>query len=164
MNYAELFRVTLPETALEIAALLVLVVDLGFLRKSSLHMRVAVSLYLGRAWMRRRNHDDSAPGTRRPDAAPRCTILLAAGGSAAVAQIGILALTVLTLLLLIRSRLHAPCGRVCCRRADGGGGRHADFRSAGSACDLYRSRACSAWASTSSLHLPRSRRRAPRRP
>ncbi len=30
MNYADLFRVTLPETALEIAALLVLVVDLGF--------------------------------------------------------------------------------------------------------------------------------------
>ena len=31
MNYADLFRVTLPETALEIAALLVLVVDLGYL-------------------------------------------------------------------------------------------------------------------------------------
>jgi hypothetical protein len=29
MNYADLFRVTLPETALEVAALLVLLVDLG---------------------------------------------------------------------------------------------------------------------------------------
>ena len=36
MNYADLFRVTLPETALEIAALVVLVVDLGFLRKACL--------------------------------------------------------------------------------------------------------------------------------
>ena len=35
MNYAALFRATLPETALEIAALLVLVVDLGFLRKAA---------------------------------------------------------------------------------------------------------------------------------
>ncbi len=29
MNYADLFRATLPETVLEIAALLVIVVDLG---------------------------------------------------------------------------------------------------------------------------------------
>ena len=35
MNYAALFSATLPETALEIAALLVLVVDLGFLRKAA---------------------------------------------------------------------------------------------------------------------------------
>ncbi len=41
MNYADLFRVTLPETALEVAALLVLVVDLGLLRKAALHMRLA---------------------------------------------------------------------------------------------------------------------------
>ena len=48
MNYADLFRVTLPETALEIAALLVLVVDLGFLRKAA-HCRraVAVAALLG---------------------------------------------------------------------------------------------------------------------
>ena len=39
MNYTELFRATLPETALEIAALLVLVVDLGFLRKAALKTR-----------------------------------------------------------------------------------------------------------------------------
>ena len=46
MNYAELFRVTLPETALEIAALLVLVVDLGLLRKAALNVR-AVAAMLG---------------------------------------------------------------------------------------------------------------------
>jgi NADH-quinone oxidoreductase subunit N len=49
MNYADLFRVTLPETALEIAALLVLVVDLGFLRKAALRLRVAVAALLGMA-------------------------------------------------------------------------------------------------------------------
>ena len=47
MNYADLFRVTLPETALEVAALVVLVVDLGFLRKAALKMRVAVAALLG---------------------------------------------------------------------------------------------------------------------
>jgi NADH-quinone oxidoreductase subunit N len=47
MNYADLFRVTLPETALEVAALLVLVVDLGFLRRASLKVRVAVAALLG---------------------------------------------------------------------------------------------------------------------
>jgi len=43
MNYADLFRVTLPETALEVAALMVLIVDLGFLRKAVLKTRVAVA-------------------------------------------------------------------------------------------------------------------------
>ena len=47
MNYADLFRVTLPETALEIAALVVLVVDLGFLRKAALKVRVTVAALLG---------------------------------------------------------------------------------------------------------------------
>ena len=47
MNYADLFRATLPETALEIAALLVLVVDLAFLRKAALKVRVAVASLLG---------------------------------------------------------------------------------------------------------------------
>ena len=47
MNYADLFRVTLPETALEIAALLVLVVDLGFLRTATLRLRTSVAALLG---------------------------------------------------------------------------------------------------------------------
>jgi len=45
--YSDLFRTTLPETALEIAALLVLVVDLGFLRKAALNVRLAVAASLG---------------------------------------------------------------------------------------------------------------------
>ena len=47
MNYIDLFRATLPETALEIAALLVLVVDLGFLRKAALKTRMAAAALLG---------------------------------------------------------------------------------------------------------------------
>ncbi len=47
MNYAALFNATLPETALEIAALLVLVVDLGFLRKATLQTRTAVAALVG---------------------------------------------------------------------------------------------------------------------
>ena len=47
MNYADLFRVTLPETALEVVALVVLIVDLGFLRKAALKVRLAVAALLG---------------------------------------------------------------------------------------------------------------------
>jgi len=46
-EYADLFRVTLPETALEVAALLVLLVDLGLLRTAALKTRVAVAALLG---------------------------------------------------------------------------------------------------------------------
>ena len=38
MNYVDLFRMTLPETALEMAALVVLAVDLTFLRKAALEV------------------------------------------------------------------------------------------------------------------------------
>ena len=47
VNFAALVRATLPETALEVAALLVLVVDLGFLRKASLQLRTAAAAVLG---------------------------------------------------------------------------------------------------------------------
>ena len=47
MNYIDLFRATLPETALEVAALLVLVVDLGFLRKAALGTRIFTAAFLG---------------------------------------------------------------------------------------------------------------------
>jgi NADH-quinone oxidoreductase subunit N len=101
MNYAVLFRATLPETALEIAALLVLVADLGFLRKAALKMRIAVAALLGVA---------GCAAAIWAVIAPRWTgfsvgrdLLLAAGGSAGVAQTGILILTALTLLLLIDS-------------------------------------------------------------
>jgi NADH-quinone oxidoreductase subunit N len=103
MNYADLFRMTLPETALEIAALLVLVVDLGLLRKAALQVRVAVAAVLGvlgcgaavLTLAFQMPGGLSYPGNS--------DLLLAAGGYSAVAQIGILTLTVFTLLLLIDS-------------------------------------------------------------
>jgi NADH-quinone oxidoreductase subunit N len=101
MNYTDLFRATLPETALEIAALLVLIIDLGFLRKSALKTRAAVAAILGVAgcgaalWaMQIQGGSPLMYGD---------STLLAAGTYIAVAQIGILTLTALTLLLLIDS-------------------------------------------------------------
>ena len=104
MNYADLFRVTLPETVLEIAALLVLVVDLGLLRKAALNVRLAVAAVLGVmgcgasllavdlqgvTWLAFGKSGDF--------------VLLGTGGFIAVAQIGILVQTALTLLLLLDS-------------------------------------------------------------
>jgi len=102
MNYADLFRVTLPETALEVAALVVLVMDLAFLRKAELQVRAGVAALLGvvgcgvALWTMLLQEPGglSYPGGE---------MLLAVGGSAAVAQVGILALTVLTLFLLVES-------------------------------------------------------------
>ena len=101
MNYADLFRVTLPETALEVAALLVLVVDLGFVRKSALNVRAGVAGLLGIAgcgaalWF---VLNTGGAGLSFGD-----QVLLSVGGTAAVAQCGILVLTSLTLVLLIDS-------------------------------------------------------------
>ncbi|HUN86475.1 MAG TPA: NADH-quinone oxidoreductase subunit N [Terracidiphilus sp.] len=103
MNYAELFRVMLPETALEVAALLVLVVDLGFLRKSTLRVRTAVAAVLGVFGCGAAVFTlvfQIGVGLTYPGGGDQ---VLASGGSTAVAQVGILALTVLTLLLLIDS-------------------------------------------------------------
>ena len=101
MNYADLFRVTLPETALEVAALLVLIVDLGFLRKVALKVRVAVAALLGVAGCGAALWAVYAAGWA--GLSNGSYLLLAAGGTAAVAQIAILVLTALTLLLLIDS-------------------------------------------------------------
>ena len=96
MNYADLFRVTLPETALELAALLVLVVDLGLLRKASLKVRSVVAALLGVAgcgaamWA---VGEQTGFGLYVGD-----NLTLANGGTAAIAQMGILALSALTLL------------------------------------------------------------------
>ena len=101
MNYADLFRVTLPETVLELAALLVLVVDLAFLRKAELRVRAVAAALLGvlgcgvALWTMAAA---GSTGFRVGD-----ELLLAVGGSAAVAQSGILVLTAVTLLLLIDS-------------------------------------------------------------
>jgi NADH-quinone oxidoreductase subunit N len=108
MNYPEfysaLFRVTLPETALELAALLVLIVDLGLLRKAALKTRVAVAAPLGVAgcgialWaMQFQGYGGLSFGDTGE------FYLLGTGTYFAVAQTGILILTALTLLLLIDS-------------------------------------------------------------
>jgi NADH-quinone oxidoreductase subunit N len=101
MNYAELFRATLPETVLEIASLLVLVVDLAFLRSAVLKARVAVAALLGVA--------GCAIGIWAIQIEPAGgfsyagSLLLSTGGYTTVAQAAILVLTALTLLLLIDS-------------------------------------------------------------
>jgi len=103
MNYADLFRVTLPETVLEIAALLVLVVDLGFLRKAALRTRVTSAVLLsviGCAAAMVVLPFQAAGGLTYPGSAD---LMLSVGGYTAVAQAGILALTVLTLFLLVGS-------------------------------------------------------------
>jgi NADH-quinone oxidoreductase subunit N len=100
MNYADLFRVTLPETALEVAALLVLVVDLAFLRKATLNVRASVAALLGiggciaALWLMPGNAMLSIDGTAN-------TALLVSGGLVSAAQVGILVLTGLTFVFLL---------------------------------------------------------------
>jgi NADH-quinone oxidoreductase subunit N len=104
MNYAALFRATLPETALELAALLVLVVDLALLRKAAQQMRTMVAALLGVAgcgaalWALLR---DGAPWGF--GLANTHEVLLVNIAHSGAAQAGILVLTALTLLLLIDS-------------------------------------------------------------
>jgi NADH-quinone oxidoreductase subunit N len=98
MNFASLFQVTLPETALEVAALLVLVVDLAFLHRASAKTRSASASIFGIAGCVAAIFAIGAQtgaGLYAGNA-----LVLVNGGSAAVAQISILALTVVTLLLL----------------------------------------------------------------
>jgi hypothetical protein len=136
MNYADLFRVTLPETALEVAALVVLIVDLGFLRKASLKVRVPWR----RCWAWRdagRRCGPCMPPMGRVTASTALWLLAGTGGftlqwrsrdsgadgadAAAADRFGSL-----------RAR-----GRVCGRGADGGRWRIAvGGRGAGSAGDL----------------------------
>ena len=97
MNYNELFRATLPETVLELAALLVLVVDLGLLRMACARTRSVSAAILGvigcafAVWS-----VSIAPALHYGSA-----LLLAVGGTAGVAQCAILILTGITLLLLV---------------------------------------------------------------
>jgi NADH-quinone oxidoreductase subunit N len=110
MNYADLFRITLPETVLEITALLVLIVDLGLLRKAELKVRLATAAVLGvlgcivaQATLLL----SPAGGLTYPGSSD---VVLTATGSAAVAQTGILGLTVLTLFLLVSSKFTRNVG------------------------------------------------------
>lgn len=105
MNYTDLFRITLPETVLEIAAVLVLVVDLAFQRASTVRVRAAVASVLGIAGCAAALLFMLGQGTRTFSASTAAdTALLSTGGLIAVAQSGILALTAVTLLLFIDTR------------------------------------------------------------
>jgi NADH-quinone oxidoreductase subunit N len=99
LSYVDLFRATLPETALEIAALFVIVVDLGFLRRAATKTRVAVAALLGVAGCAAALWGVYAAGWG--SLSNGSYVVLAAGGSAAVAQVATLVLTALTLLLFI---------------------------------------------------------------
>src|ERR1035438_7382312 len=104
MNYADLFRVTLPETMLEIAALLVLVVDLGLLRKAALNVRLAAAVTLGVCGCTAALMTVELEGVSwLPFGKIGDFELLGTGGFIGVAQAGILVLTALTLLLLFDS-------------------------------------------------------------
>ena len=111
MNYyADLFRVTLPETALEIAALVVLVVDLGLLRKAALQTRVMSAVLLGVIGCGTAIvvlPFQAFGGLAYPGSAD---LMLSVGGYTAIAQVGILALTVLTLFLLVGSEFTQHVG------------------------------------------------------
>ncbi len=97
MNYNDLFRATLPETVLEVAALLVIVVDLGFLRRAAAKTHAAVAAVLGVLGCAGALWAVSTAGPLSVNG----DLLLTAGGSAGVAQCAILVLTALTLLLFI---------------------------------------------------------------
>jgi NADH-quinone oxidoreductase subunit N len=108
MNYADLFHATLPETALEIAALLVLVIDLGLLRKASVKVRAAVAALLGVAGCTAAVWAMWATGASGYGVGE--SALLGEGGFITAAQAGILVLTALTLLLLIDCDFTAHVG------------------------------------------------------
>ena len=99
MNYTDLFRATLPETALEIAALLVLVVDLGFLRKATLKVRIAVASLLGVAGCGSALWSLLIP--EQVSLRINGEYVLLQGGAGTIAQVGIMVLTALTLLLFL---------------------------------------------------------------
>src|SRR3984885_6304920 len=101
LSYAALFRATLPETALEIAALLVIVFDLGFLRRATLPIRTAFAAFIGVAGCIAAVWAVYVAGWAGFSAGN--DLLLAAGGSAGVAEVSILVLTAITLLLLVDS-------------------------------------------------------------
>jgi NADH-quinone oxidoreductase subunit N len=114
MNYANLFRVTLPETVLELAALLVLVVDLAFLRKAALKTRASVAALLGvlgcvaAVWAQYWSVGaHSAWGYQAPGTGEMLLFNLRWAG---VSQVAILILTALTLVLLPGSKFTRHVG------------------------------------------------------
>jgi NADH-quinone oxidoreductase subunit N len=97
INYGDLFRITLPETILEIVSLLALIVDLGWMRKSSRDTRMSTACWLGVlgcvaaiGWL-----------IQHPDAGSIAAGSLVATPLVAAVKIGILTLTALVLLLSV---------------------------------------------------------------
>jgi NADH-quinone oxidoreductase subunit N len=100
MDYGNLFRITLPETILEVVSLLVLLVDLGLLRKRSRPMRMTAACLLGivgctlaAVWLIANPQNTSMAGG-----------VLVATPLVAAAQIGILLLTALVLVLSVKDQ------------------------------------------------------------
>src|SRR4051812_4359462 len=114
MNYAQLFYATFPETVLEMAALVVLVVDLAFLRRAELRVRALSASLLGVlgcvAALGAQGWSAGSKGIWGFGFGDAHSLLLANIGSAAAAQAGILVLTALTLLLLIDSQFTRHVG------------------------------------------------------
>ena len=114
MNYAQLFYATLPETVLEVAALLVLVVDLVFLRKADLKSRALSASLIGvlgcAAALWSQGWSITSKAVWGFGVGDTHSLLLANIDSAAAAQAGILILTALTLLLLIDAQFTRHVG------------------------------------------------------
>ena len=99
VNYGNLFSISIPETILEVVSLLVLVVDLGWMRRSTQSARMSAACALGVAgtvlsilWL-----------LSHPQTASFAGEALVATPLVAAAQIGILILTALVLLLSTRA-------------------------------------------------------------
>jgi NADH-quinone oxidoreductase subunit N len=108
MNYTELFRATLPETVLEVAALVVLLVDLGILRKAGAQVRLAVSVLLGVIGCA-----VALQFLIAQDGAGYVVgglTVLSQNGPGVILQAGILVLTALTLLLLFGTKFTRHVG------------------------------------------------------
>ncbi len=136
MNYADLFRATLPETALEFAALFVLVVDLGFLRKVCPQSTCQRCRAIRSRWLLRGVVGDGVPVRIRTCMLASLWFLQSGGGVHALHRRESLCLTALTLLLADRLQFHASCWRVCGSGADGRSRRLDHSERAGSAGDL----------------------------
>jgi NADH-quinone oxidoreductase subunit N len=108
VNYSDLVSITVPETILEIVSLLVLVIDLGWLRKSAQSTRMSVACTLGvlgcvgaLLWL-----------FLHPTAAPFADGALVATPLVAAAQGGILILTALVLLLSLKAEFSRNPGEL----------------------------------------------------
>jgi len=100
IDYGELFRITLPETILEVVSLVILIVDLALLRKSARSTRMMTACVLGvlgsmlaAAWLLLNPMSASVAGGA-----------LVATPLVAATQIGILLLTALVLLLSVHAQ------------------------------------------------------------